>query len=47
MHVPIKIGTSIYDINLYERHSLSEFAHTLLIFTVNIEKLIWLYRFKG
>lgn len=30
MHSPIKIGTSIDAINLYERHSLSEYVYILL-----------------
>ena len=32
MHAPIKIGTSIDAINLYERHSLLGNVYVLLIF---------------
>lgn len=55
MHAPIKIGTSIDAINLYERHSLSEYVYILLIevymilvvFILSVKKLIWLYIFNG
>jgi len=59
MHAPIKIGTSIYAINLYERLSLLSNVYVLLIFInereymilvifiVSVKKVILLYRFNG